>query len=191
MPKRFPTISTLVALVLFSMTALAAELVPTPLRSAIIVRSAGYERGFADRSGEATLAVVAGKSGPSAEDGQAMVLVFSKLLRETKISGRKTRVVQVTHESASKTVSELKNQRAEVVYFARGLEDIVKDVPMRESGFARLLVCANGGDMGEGCTLGVELAGQKPRLVLNVKQANAAGLRFDPQFLRLARIVRK
>jgi hypothetical protein len=191
MVKRSKLLHALLGVALFSATALAGELVPTPLRSAIIVRSAGYERGFAERSGEAVLAVVAGKSGASADDGQAMLAVFSKLLKETKISGRKTKVVQITHESVSKTVSELKNQRAEVVYFARGLEGVVKDVPMKEAGFARILVCANGNDVAEGCTLGVELAGEKPRLVLNVKQANSAGLRFDPEFLRLARIVRK
>jgi hypothetical protein len=178
-------------MLLFSAVAMAGDLVPTPLRSAIIVRSAGYERGISERSGDAVLVVVGAKTGPAAEDAQAMAAVFTKLLRETRISGRKTKVVHIVHESVSKTITELKNARAEVVYFGRGLEALVKDVPMKESGTARILVCANGKEMGQGCTLGVELAGEKPRLVLNVKQANQAGLRFDPEFLRLARIVRQ
>ena len=168
----------------------ASELVPAPLRSAIIVRSAGYERGFAARPGEAVLAVVLGKSGAPAEDGHTMVSLFTKLLKETQISGRRTRVVQVTYDTAAKTVDELKMQRAEIVYFSSGLEGVVKSVPGLEGGIRRILVCANGGDVAEGCTLGVEREGERPRLVLNLKQANANGLRFDPSLLRLVRIVR-
>ena len=36
----------------------------------------------------------------------------------------------------------------------------------------------------------IPLDGDRPRIVLNMKEANAAGLRFDPGLLRLARIVR-
>jgi len=170
--------------------ALAAALVPSPLRAAILARSAGYERGFSERSGPAVLAVVMGKSGAAADDGRAMVGVFNKLLKDTRLGGRQARVIQITHDSVPKTVDELKSQRAEIVYFASGLESMVSSVPAHEGEIRRILVCANGSDVGVGCTLGVELDGDKPRLVLNLKQANATGLRFDPGLLRLARIVR-
>lgn len=170
--------------------ALAGTAVPAALRAAIILRAAGYERGFADRSGEAVIAVVYQKSGASAEDGQAMAAVFAKLLKETKVAGRKGRIVQVVHENSASTVEQLKNQRAEIVYFAVGLEGTMANVPSREAGIVRILVCANGVGTAPGCTLGVELDGERPRIVLNMKEANAAGLRFDPGLLRLARIVR-
>ncbi len=168
----------------------AASLVPPPLRAAIIVRSSGYERGFAERGGDAVLAVVAAKSGPSADDGQAVAAVFQSLLSENKIAGRKVRVLQVTHQTVEKTVEVLKEQDAEIVYFAAGLEDIIKSVPAQSGSTRRILVCADGADVQAGCAIGVELAGERPRLVLNLEQANNAGLRFEPDFLRLARIVR-
>jgi ABC-type branched-subunit amino acid transport system substrate-binding protein len=173
-----------------SSVALAATTVPPALRAAIILRAAGYERGFADRSGEAVIAVVHSKSGPSADDGNAMAEVFTKLLKETKVAGRKGRIVHVVHESVANTVEQLKSQRAEVVYFANGLEGTMASVPAREGGVSRILVCATGAGTAAGCTLGVELDGDRPRIVLNMKEANAAGLRFDPGLLRLARIVR-
>ncbi|MBN1605479.1 MAG: YfiR family protein [Polyangiaceae bacterium] len=176
-----------VALLAVSWAAWAGGLVPAALRAAIIVRSAGYERGFSARSGGATLAVVVGKSGGSADDGIAMVRSLGK---GSVIAGRSTRVVQITHESASATAGELRSQRAEIVYFAAGLEGLVKDIPAKEGDMPRILVCASGADVRVGCTLGVELADDKPRIVLNLAQANAAGLRFQPDFLRLARIVR-
>ena len=168
----------------------AASLVPPPLRAAIIVRSSGYERGFVERGGEAVLAVVAAKSGPSAEDGQAVAGVLQNLLAENKIAGRKVRVLQITHQTVEKTVEVLKEQDAEIVYFAAGLEDIIKNVPSQSGSTKRILVCADGADVQAGCAIGVELAGERPRLVLNLEQANNAGLRFEPDFLRLARIVR-
>src|SRR5215471_18246152 len=168
----------------------AASLVPPPLRAAIIVRSSGYERGFAERGGDAVLAVVAPKSGPAAEDGQAVAAIFERLLAENKIAERKVRVLRITHQTLEKTVEALKEQDVEIVYFASGLEDIIKSVPAQSGSTRRILVCADGADVQAGCAIGVELAGERPRLVLNLERANNAGLRFEPDFLRLARIVR-
>ena len=178
------------SVVALSSVALAGTTVPAALRAAIILRSAGYERGFADRSGEAVIAVVYSKSGPSADDGNAMAEVFSKLVKETKVAGRRGRIVHIVHESVSNTVEQLKSQRAELVYFATGLEGTMASIPARDGAVSRILVCANGAGTAAGCTLGVELDGDRPRIVLNMKEANAAGLRFDPGLLRLARIVR-
>jgi hypothetical protein len=175
---------------LASAVALAASLVPAPLRAAIIIRSAGYERGFSDRPGKAVVAVIAGKSGAAAEDGKAMAQALGQLLGTTSIGGRQARVVTLTHDSNAKTIEELRAQNAEIVYVANGLEGLVAALPASEGAIKRIIVCADGADVGQGCTLGVELSGDKPRLVLNLKQANAAGLRFDPGLLRLARIVR-
>lgn len=168
----------------------AAGLVPAPLRSAIILRSVGYERAFADRKGDAVLAVVAAKSGSSADDGREVTALTAKLTASTKVAGRTVRVVQITHESSAKTVAELGQQRAEIVYIGSGLESLIPEIPTQEGGIHRVLVCAKGADVGRGCTFGVELAGEKPRLVLDLNQANRTGLRFQPEFLKLARIVR-
>ncbi len=116
--------------------------------------------------------------------------MFGKLLKETRLGNRRARVIEVSHESSVRTVEQLRLKGAEIVYFASGLEHVVKFVPAQTGSIRRILVCANGADVLEGCTLGVELNGDRPRLVLNLKQANASGLRFDPGLLRLARIVR-
>ncbi len=178
------------ALLLLAALARAGELVPLPLRAAIMVRSVGYERTVTERPGEAVLAVVIGSSGKGAEDGKAMLAVLTKLQDEVRIGHRKVRVVPVTHESAQKTSDELKRLRADIAYFAQGLEGDIQDVSPEPEGTTRIVVCADGGDMEPGCVLGVELADNKPRVVLSMKQANAVGLRFQPEFLRLARILR-
>lgn len=178
------------ALLLSDWGAAGPQLVPAALRGAIIVRSVGYERGFAQRSGKAVIAVVVGKSGGAHSDGKTMAAVFSKLLQKTRIAGRPTQVVEVAHGSGAELAARLKDARAEVVYLANGLESAAGDVPAKEGDMRRIVVCSHGSQVGGSCVLGVELAGDKPRLVLNLKRANAVGLRFQPDLLRLARVVR-
>lgn len=190
LPIHFMRIALALASCAYAALLWAADLVPAPLRSAIIVRCAGYERTFAERSGDAVLGVLAAKSGTSAHDGHEMAAVLGKLLSDGRIAGRKIRVVSLEHQSSATTLEALKNEKVEIVYISKGLEDIVSSIPAQEGAVRRIIVCASGADVALGCTLGVELDGSKPQLVLNLKQAAAAGLRFDPSLLRLARIVR-
>jgi hypothetical protein len=119
-----------------------------------------------------------------------MAGVFTKLLKETRIAGRRGKVVRIVHEDNAKTVEQIRAHRAEMIYFGAGLESVVSQIPVREASISRILVCAAGAEVAQGCTLGVELNGEKPQVVLNMKQVTAAGLRFDPSLLKLARLVR-
>ncbi|WP_437690321.1 YfiR family protein [Sorangium sp. So ce176] len=167
----------------------AAPSVPYELRGAILLRSLGYERGFTSRTGTAVLAVVGGASGESAEDSRAMATVLSKLAAKTTVARRPATVQRVTYTSKAQLAEALRAGGAEVVYVARGLAAAIPDIPPREGAVIRIVVCGDGDDAKRGCAVAVGLAGAKPELLLNVKHANAVGLRFDPQLLRLARIV--
>ena len=168
----------------------AGQSVPPPLRSAILLKAAGYENGLAQRSGDVVIAVVQGSSGASLQDGKAVAATLIALLKKTRIGGRPGHVVQITHASSDETATKLREQKAEVIYFAAGLEGIAAEVPAKEGSVRRIVACSDGSQVKDGCVLGVELDGEKPRLVVNLKRANAVGLRFQPELLRLARIVR-
>ncbi|WP_437815290.1 YfiR family protein [Sorangium sp. So ce1078] len=167
----------------------SAASVPYELRGAILLRSIGYESGFASRKGTAVLAVVGGESGESAEDANAMAAVLSKLAAKTTVASRPATVLRVTYTGKAQLEDALRAGGAEVVYVARGMAAAIPDIPSREGAVVRIVVCGDGDDTKRGCAVAVGLAGAKPELLLNVKHANAIGLRFDPQFLRLARIV--
>jgi hypothetical protein len=167
---------------------LSAPPIPYDLRGAIIVRSVGYEYGFLRRAGPAVLAVVGGSSGESAEDADAMASVFAKLVEKTPVANRPASVMRVTYESKAKTEEVLRAKRVEIVYVARGMSAVIPDIPIHEGPVVRIIVCGDGDDVRRGCALAVARTGNKPQLLLNVKHANAVGLRFDPQLLRLARI---
>ncbi|WP_437677797.1 YfiR family protein [Sorangium sp. So ce131] len=168
---------------------LAAPAVPYDLRGAILLRSLGYESGFAGRTGAAVLAVVGEASGESAEDANAMAAVLSKLAAKTTVAKRQATVVRVTYSDKAKLQEALRTSGAEVVYVARGLPSIIPEIPAREGNVVRIVVCGDGDDAKRGCAIAVGLARERPEILLNVKHANAVGLRFDPQLLRLARIV--
>ncbi|MBN2195527.1 MAG: YfiR family protein [Polyangiaceae bacterium] len=195
-PRQLPTralgILAAAPLFLLSLWAIAAPtLVPPPLRSAIIVKSAAYERGFAERSGKAVLAVVIGTTNETSEDGKVMMAALQKILEKTKIAERPTQVVQVTRESdPAKTAEKIRAVDAEIVYLSAGLEGIAGEIPTQDDGRRIIVVCSHGSQVERGCALGVELDGNSPRLVLNLKRASEVGLRFQPDLLRLARVVR-
>jgi hypothetical protein len=189
---RRSSIRTLVALALFatsSATSLAAPSVPHELRGAIVLRTLGYESGFASRTGKAVFAVIGEEAGESAEDANAMAAVLTRLAAKTRVARRPAAVVRLTYSSKEKLQEALRESGAEVVYVARGLSSVLPDIPAREGSLVRIVVCSDGDVVKRGCALAVGLAGGKPELLLNVKHANAVGLRFDPQLLRLARIV--
>ncbi|WP_437318247.1 YfiR family protein [Sorangium sp. So ce385] len=190
----FPSSSIRMLMALLLVTTASAEgrsaaSVPYELRGAILLRSIGYESGFASRKGAAVLAVVGGESGESAEDANAMAAVLSKLAAKTTVASRQATVLRVTYTGKAQLQEALRAGGAEVVYVARGLAAAIPDIPPREGAVVRIVVCGDGDDTKRGCAVAVALAGTKPELLLNVKHANAIGLRFDPQFLRLARIV--
>ncbi|WP_437971367.1 YfiR family protein [Sorangium sp. So ce260] len=168
---------------------LSAPAVPHELRGAILLRSIGYESGFASRTGAAVFAVVGNESGESAEDADAMTAVLSRLAARTSVARRPATAVRVTYGSKVQLQEALRTSGAEVIYVARGLSSIIPEIPTREGSVVRVIVCGDGDDVKRGCAVSVGLAGTKPELLLNVKYANSIGLRFDPQLLRLARIV--
>jgi hypothetical protein len=155
-----------------------------------LLRAVGYEKGFSERSGAAVVAVVVKGSDASKGDGQAMAAALAALGKKTKVAERPIKVVTIAHSSASETAAKLKGTKAEFVYLAQEAEGLAKDIPASEGGIRRIVACSHGSHVKTNCVLGVELNRDKPRLVVNLKRANAVGLRFQPELLRLARVVR-
>lgn len=188
---RFALLGAVFVLLLCLRASAGPTLVPTPLRAAIIVKAAGYERGFAGRSGKAVLAVVIGTTKEASEDGKAMAASLRKTLEKTNIANRPTSVVEVERDADPvKTADKIRAADAEIVYLSAGLEGIAKDIPTQDEGRQIIVVCSHGSQVEQGCALGVELDGPNPRLVLNLKRSSEVGLRFQPDLLRLARVLR-
>jgi hypothetical protein len=168
----------------------AGNEVPVALRAAIIMKATGYERGFAGRSGTAVVAVVLGSSDNAKADGAAVAAALESLFKKTKMGNRSGKVVRIEHVSQSETNSKLSEAKAELVYVADGLEGIASDIPAKDGSVRRIVACSDGSKVKGGCVLGVERSGEKSRLVVNLARANSVGLRFPPELLGLARVVR-
>jgi hypothetical protein len=163
-----------------------AQLVPANLRAAIFLRALGYERGFASGSGTAKLIVVKGASGEAARDGSDMARAFQEILRASHLP-RPVTITQITHRDVATTAQALEEAHPSVVYLPRGTYDVAERL-----GAARgvIVLCASAQGMERGCSVSVEVSGSSPRLVVNLAQANRAGLRFDARLLGLSRVIR-
>ncbi len=169
---------------LFAASGVAAQAVPIELRAAILLRALQYERGFGQGQGTAVVAVVAGASGASADDGRHMAEAFAQVSRAS--GGRAVRVARVTHASAAQTAEALASMQPSVVYLARGVE-LGRELRAIEG---TIVLCAEPSQIGSACTVTVEVSGRTSRLVVDLPDAERFGLRFDARLLQLARVIR-
>jgi len=167
----------------------AAQGVRAEVRSAVLLRALAYEAAFAGGSGEALLAVVGPESGPAADHADEAATGFARLVRRMRVASRPVRVIRVTHRSNASTISALRAQGVAAVYVAPGLDGLASAIAGGLSGRNATVMCV-AGEIGNGCTLGVERYGSGSRIVLHIGAMRAAGLTFDARLLRLARVIR-
>ncbi len=167
-------------------TTVWAQLVPANLRAAIFVRALGYERTFAGSRTPAKLVVLRGASGEASSDGAAMTRAFQEILRAGG-TPRPVSVTEVPMRDVPATVTAIEALSPAVVYLPRGTYEVGE----RLAGTNGLVVlCGAAQGMERACSLSVEVSGSSPRLVVNLAQANRAGLRFDARLLGLSRVIR-
>jgi hypothetical protein len=167
-----------------------AQVVEPDARAMVLLRALAYERGLARRSDDLRLVVLIGSSGAAARDGRAMKDAFAGLAQRVEVAGRRLRVIPVEHESARETLGAIRSARADVVYVAVGLDEVVGELGGLVASDRRVMICGDPGDVGEGCMMSVERHGRRMRVVMHLRLADAVGKSFDARLLRLSRIVR-
>ena len=74
-----------------------------------------------------------------------------------------------------------------MLYLPRGLYEVAERLGAQRG---LIVLCAAAQGMERGCSVSVEVSGSSPRLVVNLAQAERAGLRFDARLLGLSRVIR-
>ncbi len=155
-----------------------AQEVPFTLRAAILLRALQYEKGYASAAEPAKILVVG--TGKSAAEAAAVADALKQLGAS---AGRKVNVVKHDKEL---TADALKAASPKVVYIATGSDSSLA----LARGQAAIVLCGDPRNVGKGCVLSVESAGQSSRLVVDLAEAQRQGLRFDARMLSLARVIR-
>jgi hypothetical protein len=171
-------------------TPLAAEQVQIParLQAALVAKVAAYDTRFALRAnGQAlVLIVVAGGKAESERFGEE---IRAELGLEPQIGGVNHSEEIVRFSSAADLADLCKRRHAALIYVAPALSQEVPQIAAALSGVDVLSVAALAGDVQQRLVLGFGRESGRPKLLVNLQQARLQNVAFNPDLLRLVRVI--
>ncbi len=169
---------------------LAAEQVQIParLQAALVAKVAAYDTRFAARANGAALVliVVAGGKAESERFGEE---IRAELSVQPKIGGVSHSEEIVRYSSAAELARLVRERRAALLYVAPALSEEAAQIASALTGLDVLSVAALAGDVQQRIVLGFARESGRPRLLVNLEQARRQNVAFNPDLLRLVRVI--
>lgn len=168
----------------------AAESVAPDLEAALHLKILTYDRNLKSRGNRLVIGVIY-KAGaePSEKSRSAMVSAFQALAKKVTVQGLKPSVVAVAFEAGT-LAKRLQDAGVNVIYVAAGLDEALGGIAETAAQLKVPTLTARRGDVERGLAVGVVAADGKPRIVVNLAAAKAAGMDLDPKLLGLAEVLR-
>lgn len=180
----------LAALVLLFAAPLGAEQVQIParLQAALVAKVAAYDTHFAARAdGHAlVLIVVAGGKAESERFGEE---IRAELSVQPKIGGVDHSEEIVRFSSGAELAKLCRERHAALIYVAPALSSEVPQIASALSDVDVLSVAALPADVEQRLVLGFARESGRPKLLVNLQQARRQNVAFNPDLLRLVRVV--
>jgi hypothetical protein len=180
----------LIALMFLVATPLAAEQVQIParLQAALVAKVAAYDTRFAARAGDHALVLIVVASG-KAESERFAEEIRAELSVQPRIGGLSHSEEIVRFTSAAELAKLCRERRAALIYVAPALSQEVSEIASALTGVDVLSVAALAGDVEQRLVLGFARESGKPKLLVNLEQARRQNVAFNPDLLRLVRVV--
>lgn len=180
----------LVAALLLIATPLAAEQVQIParLQAALVAKVAAYDTRFALRANGQALVLIVVASG-KAESERFGEEIRAELGLQPKIGGVSHSEEIVRFSSAADLAQLCKERHAALIYVAPALSQEVPQIAAALSGVDVLSVAALAGDVQQRLVLGFARESGRPKLLVNLEQARLQKVAFNPDLLRLVRVI--
>jgi len=164
--------------------------VPVELQAELFSKVAAYDRNFAARAGSNALVILVSK-GSDAKSSLFASSLKSELGRIQRVGGVPHRERIVNYESADKIATLVKSEHVAAVYFAPGLINELDAVKTALSGLDVLSVGAVPEYVPRGnVVLGFDLVSGKPKILVNLPQANKQNVKFRADVLKLMKVYR-
>jgi hypothetical protein len=168
----------------------ASQEVPIParLQAQLVAKVAAYDARFLTRAhGHAVVLIVVAPG--AAESARFSDQIRAELANQPKIGGVGHTEEIVKYSSASDLARLCRERGAALVYIAPSLSDVAQNIAEALTGVDILSVAAVPEDVSRRLVLGFALEAGKPKLLVNLGQARLQHVAFDPELLRLARVI--
>jgi hypothetical protein len=176
---------------LSSRSALAesSSIVPIGLQVQLIAKVAAYDRNFAARAGTSvvTLIVKNDRDPESTASADHARHAFGGIDR---IVGLAHSEEVLAYVGASALASSCTAKRAAIIYVMPGLSNEIDAIRSALSSLNVLTACAIPSDLPKGIVLAVDQLSGKPKLLVNLPQAQKQRVDFSGDLLRMATVIR-
>ncbi len=156
--------------------------------AALILRVLSYDRNLRSRaSGRLTvLAIHGGQPGDCGE----VVSAVNQLGRAVAVSGMRAHAVLHAYAGAESLISTARESGAVALYVCPGFDPNIEELTGATHAAHLLSISSREQHVRDGLTVAIVRGGSAPRLIVNVRAAQAEGARLDAALLRLATVIR-
>lgn len=172
------------AMLLFPRVAWASDEVSTR-HVAILMRALAYDRDLKARAGDSVTIAVVYK--PGTPDADRVISTFKEIERLT-LQGLPVRVVSLP--VSADLSAKLRGEKASALYLVAGLDDSLDAVLAASRQNQAVTMATRRSYVERGASVGVVMAGGRPKLVVNLKASRAEGAKFGSDLLAVATVLR-
>jgi len=163
--------------------------VPVPVQVEMLSKLAGFDRSFRERAGsEARVLVV--ETPASGDSHRAAQQIRSAFIQQPKLAGVPVSLSMLSYTGPAALAGACAEHKANVVYLAPGFdEQDVRAIAKALVGVTVLTASAAASDVAAGAVVGFDLVEGKPKILVNLPQAQKQGVAFAATLLSLARVL--
>lgn len=187
--RRLALAAFVICLVLATSGSSQTSRVPASVQASLIAKVASFDRNFAERAGTRVVILVirAPDDAQSAHDANALTAALQTV---PKIGNLPHEEVSLTYSGAPALAAQVRARRAAIVYFGSGFSEQIPAIKAEFSSLSVLTFGAVSDYVPGGIVLGVDLVSGRPKLLVNLTQAQKQKVSFPAAVLNLMKVYR-
>jgi hypothetical protein len=163
--------------------------VPISLQVALMLKVAAYDKNLPSRAGSKARVLVLVKA-EDADSVRAAAQATNALSNAAPIAGLPAESATKTYADAAGLANQIVSERVSVLYLTPGFSsDELREVAHALTGLSVLSVGALARHASQGTVLAFDLVGGKPKLIVNLKQAQKQNVELSSSVLKLMRVI--
>jgi len=161
--------------------------VPPATQAALLSKVASFDRNYAARAGQRAVVLVV-KTASDKESAHDATGIAAALAEVPSIGNVPLEVTVVSYRSAPLLAELVRTRRAAIVYLGTGFSSEVPAIRDALSQVSVLTFAAVPEDVPRGVVLGVDLISGRPKLLVNLAQAQKQQVAFPASVLNLMKV---
>lgn len=163
--------------------------VPAVVQARLVSKIPAYDHGFRQRAGSrVTVLILTAPDHP--ESVREASLLTAALANESSIAGLPHESLILPFTDTAALTRQVRSRSASIVYITAGLQDSLESICKSLEPLAVMTVTPVPEYVERCVSVGFEVIGGRPKILVHLEHAQQNGLRFRSEFLELAKVLR-